>query len=118
MVRRTNDPAQRRQSALNFFTETYYQRAAEFSDILTATFPPGSPGAAAIRDAGRATMTFEAYSQRFDLDCRVWSLAEHNPLWQATYWHNSLFNPNLPTDAVILGFEPDWSRSSAEPSPV
>jgi hypothetical protein len=118
MVRKTNDPAQRRQSALTFFSEYYYQKASEFSDILTATFPPDSPGAAAIRAAGRVTLTFQAYGQRYDLACKVWALATHNPLHQATYWHNLLFNPNLPSDAVILGFEPDWARSSADPSPV
>lgn len=118
MARRTNDPAQRRESALAFLREAYYQHPDEFSDMLTATFPPGSPGAAAIRESGRVTLNFQAYSQRYDLDCRVWMLAEHNPLWQATYWHNLLFNPNLPADTVILGFEPDWSRSSADPSPV
>jgi len=118
MVRKTMDPAQRRQSALTFFSEYYYQKAAEFSDILTATFPPGSPGAAAVRASGRVTLTFQAYGQRYDLACRVWALAEHNPLYQATFWHNLLFNPNLPPDTVILGFEPDWARSSADPSPV
>jgi hypothetical protein len=118
MVRKTIDPAQRRDAALTFFCETYYQRSDEFSDILTATFPPGSPGAARIRTAGRATLTFQAWGQRYDLDCRVWTLAEHNPLHQATYWHNLLFNPNLPSDTIILGFEPDWPRSSADPSPV
>lgn len=118
MVRRTNDPAQRRDAALTLFSETYYQRAEEFSDILTATFPPGSPGAAKIRAAGELTLTFQAYSQRYDLACRVWALADRNPLYQATYWHNLLFNPGLPADTIILGFEPDWSRSSADPSPV
>ena len=118
MVRRTNDPAQRREAALTFFSETYYQKASEFSDILTATFPPESPGAAGIRAAGQVTLTFEAYSQRFDLACRVWALAEHNPLFQATYWHNLLFNPGLSADTVVLGFEPDWSRSSSNPSQV
>jgi len=118
MVRKTIDPAQRRDSALTFFSEYYYQKSDEFSDILTAPFPPDSPGAARIRAAGRATLGFEAWGQRYDLDCRVWTLAENNPLHQATYWHNLLFNPNLPSDAVILGFEPDWSRSAADPSPV
>lgn len=118
MVRRTMDPAQRREAALTLFSETYYQKAGEFSDILTATFPPDSPGAAEIRAAGQVTLSFDAYSQRYDLACRVWALAEHNPLFQATYWHNLLFNPALPADTVILGFEPDWSQSSANPSPV
>jgi hypothetical protein len=118
MARKTNDPAQRREAALAFFSEYYYQKPAEFSDILTATFPAGSPGAAKIREAGRAVLTFDAYAQRFVLDCRVWKLAEHNPLYQSTYWHNLLFNPGLAADTVILGFEPDWTRSHADPSPV
>ncbi len=118
MVRKTNDPVQRREAALTFFSEHYYQRAAEFSDILTATFPPGSPGALSIREAGRVTLTFEAYNQRYDLACRVLTLTEHNPLHQATYWHNLLFNPGLAADTIILGFEPDWPRSTADPSPV
>ena len=42
MARRTNDPAQIREAALRYFSETYFQKALEFSDILTATFPPGS----------------------------------------------------------------------------
>ncbi len=117
MVRKTNDPAQRREAALTFFSEHYYQRVAEFSDILTATFPPGSPGAAMIRETGSAALTFEAYNQRYDLECRVWTLAEHNPLYQATYWHNLLFNPGLSADTIILGFEPDWLRSTADPLP-
>jgi hypothetical protein len=115
MARKTNDPAQRREAALTFFSEYYYQRAAEFSDILAATFPPGSPGAARIREAGHATLTYHAYNQRFDLACRVWTLAPHNPLHQATYWHNLLFNPGLAADTIILGFEPDWTRSTASP---
>lgn len=118
MVRATNDPAQRREKALRLFSEFHYQKPEQFSDMLTATFPPGSPGAARIREAGACRLGFEAYNQRFDLACRVWLLAERNPGWQATYWHNLLFNPTLAPDTVILGFEPDWSRSSAEPSPV
>ena len=115
MVQRTNDPAQRREKALQYFAETYYQSPDEFSDVLTATFPPRSPGAETIAGAGRATLTFEAYSQRFDLVCDVARLAPNHPLHQATWWHNLLFNPNLHPDTVILGFKPDWGASSAEP---
>jgi len=113
MVKKTIDPAQRRNSALKLLSEFYFQKPEEFSDMLTASFPPGSPGAGEIRAAERCTLTFEAYGQRFDIACRVWRLAEHHPLWQATYWHNMLFNPAMPADPVILGFEPDWTASSA-----
>ena len=71
MAKKTNDPAQRRDQALQFFSATYYQKAAEFSDILTATFPPGSPGAATIRGAENVRLRFEAYTQVFDLTCKV-----------------------------------------------
>ena len=116
MATRTMDPAQIRESALKFFSEFYYQKASEFSDILTATFPPESEGAQTIRRADRCTLTFQAYGQRFDLDCKVWKLAAKNPLWESTYWHNALFNPGLPKDTVILGFEPDWAKSTADPT--
>lgn len=112
---KTNDPAQRREQAIQFLSAAYYQKAAEFSDILTATFPPGSPGAAAIRAAEEVTLHFDAYSQAFDLVCRVWKLAAHNPLYQATVAHNALFNATLHPETEVLGFEPDWERSRAVP---
>ncbi len=115
MVQRTQDPAAVRDAALKFLSAGHFQKAAEFSDILTATFPPGSDGAQTIRRAERCTLTFEAFSQRYDLACRVWKLTTKNPLWQATYWHNALFNPSLSAETVILGFEPDWDASSADP---
>ena len=115
MATKTQDPAQIRESALKFFSEFYYQKGAEFSDILTATFPPESEGAKQIRRAEHATLTFDAFGQRFDLACKVWKLAPKNPLWQSTYWHNRLFNPGLPETTVILGFEPDWDASTADP---
>ena len=115
MAAKTNDPAQRRETALTFFSATYYQKASEFSDILTATFPPESPGAAKIREAGEVRLRFDAYNQVFELTCKVWRLAEHNPLFQATVAHNKLFNPAFAPGTEVLGFEPIWDRSSAEP---
>ncbi|MEM6825283.1 MAG: hypothetical protein AAF566_09225 [Pseudomonadota bacterium] len=116
MLAKTNDPAQRREQALRYFAATYYQKAAEFSDILTATFPPGSPGASRIRDAGRVRLSFDAFSQSFDLSCRVWRLVPKNPLHRSTMAHNKLFNPALPPDTEVLGFEPDWAESSSDPA--
>lgn len=115
MAKKTNDPAQRRQNALTFFSATYYQKASEFSDILTATFPPDSPGAATIREAGEVRLRFDAYNQVFDLSCKVWRLAPHNPLYQATVAHNKLFNPAFPPGTEVLGFEPIWDQCSSDP---
>lgn len=112
MLRKTNDPAQIRNDAVQFLSATYYQKAAEFSDILTSTFPPASEGAAQIRAAERCSLMFDAYGQSWQLNCKVWTLAAHNPLFEATMTHNRLFNPALPNESVVLGFEPDWPASS------
>jgi len=116
MAKRTNDPAQRRDKALEFFSSTYYQKAHEFSDVLTATFPPDSAGAAQIEQAGRCKLAFDAYNQRFTLECKVSRLANNHALYQSTWWHNVLFNPQLSPDTIVLGFEPDWRASDAEPA--
>jgi len=115
MAAKTNDPAQKRDQAIRFFSATYYQKAKEFSDLLTATFPPGSPGAAIIRDAETVRLVFDAYNQMFDLTCKVGRLAAHNPLYQSTMAHNTLFNPSLPPDTEVLGFEPNWEASTSDP---
>jgi len=117
MARKTNDPAEQREQALRYFSAVYYQKSREFCDILTATFPPNSPSAAALRAGGRCTLTFEAYAQRYDLLCKVLPLGRRNPLYEATWWHNKLFNPSLHPETEILGFVPDWSASSADPMP-
>ena len=115
MARRTHDPAERREVALKFFAERYYQAASEFSDTLTASFPPDSETAARLLARRECRLHFEQFSQRYDLHCTVRRLSESNPLREATFWHNLLFNPRLPADCIILGFEPHWPRSEADP---
>ena len=112
MVKQTYDPAQRREKALTYFSSTYYQKGREFSDTLSATFLPDSAGAAKLIDAGACSLKFEAYSQQYNLECKVTRLSKNHPLYQSTWWHNLLFNPELHPDTIILGFEPDWNKSS------
>lgn len=118
MVRKTNDPAQRREAAQAYFAAAYYQNAKAFCDTLTATFPPGSPGAARIRAAGVCRLSFEAYAQRFDLAAQVRPLERRHPLFEATWWHNQLFNPTLHPETEVLAFAPDWTASTADPTPT
>ena len=115
MVRRTHDPAQRREDALKFLAERYYQAPREFSDTLTASFPPDSATAATLLTHRECRLDFEQFSQRYRLHCTVRRLSRNNPLHEATFWHNLLFNPRLPADCIILGFEPDWPKSEADP---
>ena len=116
LARRTQDPAERRENALRLFAERHYQAATEFSDTLTASFAPDSQVASGLVEARECRLDFEQFGQRFRLHCAVRRLSEHNPLREATFWHNLLFNPRLPADCIILGFEPDWGRSEAEPA--
>ena len=112
LYRKTPDPAQRRESAQKLLSSSYYQRPQDFSDILTATFSPASPGAARLRAARHVRLEFAQFNQRFSIPCQVWRLSDRNPLWQETFWRNILFNPALPANTVILGFEPDWGGAT------
>jgi len=111
MVKRTHDPAQRREKALEYFSSAYFQKAREFSDTLSATFLPNSTGAGKLIEAGECRLLFEAYSQQYQLQCKVLELSRNNPLYQSTWWHNLLFNPELHPDSIILGFAPNWDES-------
>jgi len=115
MARKTNDPAQRRKAALQFLSATYYQKHKEFSELLTATFAPGSAGASTLVSARACCLNFEAYAQRFSLQCEVTELVRDDPLFRATIAHNRLFNPDLPSDTKILAFRPDWQKSMSDP---
>ena len=112
IFRHTNDPAERRDKALQLLSETYYQKHREFSDMLVATFTPNSYVAKALEKAGKCYLEFNAYGHRFKLRCKVTKLGSSHPYYQATWWHNILFNPNLNPDILILGFEPDWKSSA------
>jgi len=114
-TKQTNDPAQRREKAIEFLSSAYYQKAQEFSDVLTATFPPASQGATKLKDAERCRLTFEAHGQRFDFDCEATQFVRGDPIYEATWWHNALFNPNMHPETIVLGFKPDWATSSSVP---
>lgn len=115
LARKTHDPAERYEAALKLLAASYYQKAREFSDQLTALFGPDAELAARLVEAGRCTLHFDQYSQRYALPCRVRPLPEADPAWQATYWHNSLFNREIPGGIAILGFRPDWAAATADP---
>ena len=106
-----NDPAQRRGKALELFSETYFQKAREFSDALTATFSSDSRHLDALCAAKRCELRFQGYGHQFNLFCSVEELEVRDELYQATWWHNALFNPSLSPETKILAFLPDWTQS-------
>lgn len=112
-VLKTNDPIERYDKALEILAASYFQQPAEFSDVLTALFGPGSSVAGRLLDLGQCVLEFEQFSQTYRLPCTVLALGEDEPFYKATYWHNRLYNPAMPPGISILAFTPDWTRAGA-----
>jgi hypothetical protein len=118
MVLKTQDPNERYDAALTMFSANYYQRSHEFSGTLTALFGPSSTIADRAVAGGSCTLEFNEYRQQYLLPCQVKALDEHDVLFQSTYWHNRLFNPNMPAGVRVLAFDPDWRNVYADPPVV
>jgi hypothetical protein len=118
MVKKTHDPLERYEAAMRHLAAAYYQRPESFSDWMTALFAPGAslPGQIAGRDD--CVLTFEQFRQSWRLPCTARLLDPDAAEYQATYWHNALFNEHLPGKVQIVAFVPDWTRGEADPSPI
>lgn len=114
-TQRTHDPKQVYDQGLAYLQAGHFQTPADFSDVLTAVFSPSAPLAATLDAAGRCVLEFDQFSQRYTLPCAVTRLVSDNPVFQATYWHNRIFNPKLPPDVCALAFAPDWAVARADP---
>ncbi len=115
MVKKTHDPRERQEEALKLLSSTHYQDSPRFSDLIAALFRPGSQGGEAIAAAGACTLHFAQFNQSYTLPCEVRRLTRQDPFYQATFWHNALFNAGLSEDSLILGFKPDWARAASVP---
>lgn len=116
-LRKTNDPKAARERGLAFLQAEYYQRPKTFSDKLTALFPDPSRVTDYLVENGRCILVFEQYSQRYTMEADVTELPSNNLFFQATIWHNRIFNPQLPPNIHILEFAPRWHSAQADPSP-
>jgi hypothetical protein len=118
MVKKTHDPLERYEAAMRHLVAAYYQRPESFSDQMTALFAPDAslPGQIAGRDD--CVLIFAQFRQSWRLPCAARLLAPGAPEYQATYWHNALFNEHLPGDVQIVAFAPDWTHAKADPSPI
>ncbi len=115
MYQRTQDPAERRASALGFLADAYYQRPREFSDRLTALFGPEAVLADRLRVARRCVLAFNQFSQGYVIPCSVVEVSPNEPEFQFTLTHNRLFNPGMPPGVRVLAFAPRWPESRALP---
>jgi hypothetical protein len=112
LVQKTQDPNERYDKVLEFLQGGYFQEPVRFSDVLTALFAQGSELAAGLHGDGRCVLQFEQYSQAYRIPCAVARLAPAHPRYEATYWHNRLFNEHLPPGAEVLAFTPDWAHAT------
>lgn len=116
-LQRTNDHALAREAGVRFLAADYFQEPELFTDEMTALFQPGSQTARRILKLNDCLLDFEQYSQRFTMFCRARTVTKKEAAHQATLWHNRIFNPNVPNNAVVLGFRPDWKNVHAMPMP-
>lgn len=109
---KTQDPNERYDKILEILQASYFQQPAHFSDVLTALFGPGSGLAARLLSHGHCLLEFAQFSQAYRLPCAVAALAPGHPFYQATFWHNRMFNPNLPAGIEVLSFTPEWPHAA------
>jgi hypothetical protein len=109
---KTNDPVERYDKILEILAGSHFQQPARFADVMTASFGPESAVVQRLLNHGRCVLAFEQYAQAYRLPCRVAELAKDDELYQATYWHNRMFNPHVPPGVRILAFAPDWTHAA------
>lgn len=117
MVLRTQDPADRYTAALKKLAEAYYQRPHKFSDCLTALFSANSKLVDQLNSSKQCELEYNFQRQYYRIPCSVENLPEHHPDYQATYWHNRLFNPAMPSGVQVISFIPNWEAAEADPLP-
>ena len=116
MSKKTYDPQERYKKALQLLSSTFYQHIEDFSGLLTGLFSNDSKIAKILQKEKRCVLKFDYQQQSFSILCSVREFSKDTEHYVFTYWHNLLFNPYLSTEVKVIGFEPDWSKSSANPS--
>ncbi len=116
-VQKSNEPDEVRGAALRYLGADYFQLPELFSDEMTAVFGAGSPTVASLIKAKVTLLEFEQYSQSFRMLCRARRLRAEEPARESAFWQARLFNPNLPKNAEVLSFKPDWKSAIANPNP-
>ena len=106
IVRKTPDSRDWLKNGLRLLAERHYHEEDRFGDELTALFGLESSLGYALVKAGECRLKFAEKSVAHEFDFDVDSLDPDDPLFQATYWHNHLFNPALPGKVRVLRFSP------------
>ena len=116
MALKTQDPQERYKKAVQLLSASFYQNVENFSGLMTGVFSRSSETVNRLKKNQRCVLEFDFQQQKFRVPAGIKVLLKKNPKYEFTYWHNFLFNPHLSPDVTVLGFEPDWSDSSADPT--
>ena len=116
MALKTQDPQERYKKAVQLLSASFYQNVENFSGLMTGVFSRSSETVNRLKKNQRCVLEFDFQQQKFRVPAGIKVLLKKNPKYEFTYWHNFLFNPHLSPDVIVLGFEPDWSDSTADPT--
>ncbi|MCH1520548.1 MAG: hypothetical protein L7T82_03365 [SAR324 cluster bacterium] len=118
MALKTQDPQERYKKAIELLSSSFYQNVENFSGLMTGLFSMNSEIVNRLTKNQRCVLEFDFQQQKFRIPAGIKVLLKKNPVYEFTYWHNFLFNPYLSPDVTVLGFEPDWKGSSADPNSI
>src|SRR5262249_46424572 len=111
------DPRQRYVEGLRILSSAYYQEPEKFADRFTALFAGDSAVAQALAASGRCVLYFQQEQRGYAVPCTTAELMQEDGAYQATYWHNHLFNshPRTPSASwtsprIGLGQKPSNSK--------
>lgn len=116
-VLKSNEEEAVREAALGFLAAEFFQLPERFSDEMTAVFGTQSELSRRLLAAKSVVLQFAQFSQRFEIPCKVRRLGADDPTRELSFWQARIFNANLPRDATVLGFQPDWRDATADPAP-
>jgi len=106
IIRKTPDSSEWMKNGLRILAELHYHETDQFDERLTALFSLDSALADALSQAGQCHLKIGEKGIDYAFDFDVEPLAQDDERFQATYWHNRLFNPTLPGQVRVLCFSP------------
>ena len=116
MAMKTNDPLERYKKAIQLLSSNFYQNVESFGGLMTGLFSRNSMTVNSLLKNQRCILEFNFQQQKFRVIADIKFMSKNNLEYEFTYWHNFLFNPYPSPDVSVIGFEPVWSETIADPS--
>ena len=116
MAMKTQDPLERYKKAIQLLSSNFYQNVESFGGLMTGLFSRNSMTVNSLLKNQRCILEFNFQKQKFRVIADIKFMSKNNLEYEFTYWHNFLFNPYLSPDVSVIGFEPVWSETIADPS--